>query len=149
MDSYESFGWVRDEGTQETGPIMEGKLVLKRERKIVNKMELTRLQRHFEACMDEIKALEESKTAAATIWAIAAGLIGTAFMAGATFAAVHEPPLVALTILLEFPGFIGWALPCFIYQKLAAKRAKVMAELIEQKYDEIYEICKQGSRLLS
>ena len=149
LDSYESFGWVQDERTQEAMPAGKGKLVLKRERKIMNKAELTRLQRHFEVCVDEIKALEKSKTANATIWAIVVGLIGTVFMAGATFAAVHEPPLVALTILLALPGFIGWALPCFIFQKLAAKRAKVVAELVEQKYDEIYEICEQGSKLLN
>lgn len=140
---------MQDERTQETGLAGKGKLVLKRERKIINKMELTRLQRHFEACMDEIKVLERSRTSTATIWAIVVGLIGTIFMAGATFATVHEPPLVALTILLALPGFIGWALPYFIYQKLAAKRATVVTELIDQKYDEIYKICEQGNKLLN
>lgn len=149
LDCYESFGWVQDERTQETFPAAKGKLVLKRERKIVNKAELTRLQRHFEACMDEIAALEKSKTANAKIWAIVVGLIGTVFLAGATFAAVHEPPLYVLSAVLAVPGFIGWALPYFLYQKLAAKRAKVVAELVERKYDEIYEICEQGNKLLN
>lgn len=145
LDCYQSFGWIPDERTQTA----KGKLVLKRERKIVNKVELTRLQRHFESCMDEIKALEKSKTANASIWALVVGLIGTAFMAGSTFAVVHEPPMVILTILLAIPGFIGWVLPCFIYQRLAARRAVVVAELVEQKYDEIYEICERGNQLLN
>lgn len=80
--AYESFGWVLDERAQENSSAGKGMLLLKRERKIVNKAELTRLQRHFESCMDEIRALESSKTSSATIWAIAAGLAGTAFMAG-------------------------------------------------------------------
>lgn len=148
LDCYESFGWTLDERSQ--GPeATKGKLVLKRERKIVNKMELTRLQRHFEACMDEIRALEISKTSGATIWAIVVGLVGTAFLAGATFAAVHVPPLYVLCTFLAVPGFIGWALPWFLYKKLAAKRAKVVAELVERKYDEIYEICEQGNKLLN
>ena len=83
------------------------------------------------------------------MWAIVVGLIGTVFLAGATFAAVHEPPLYVLSALLSVPGFIGWALPYFLYQKLAAKRAKVVAELVERKYDEIYEICEQGNKLLN
>ena len=149
LDCYESLGWVLDERTQENGPAEKGKLLLKRERKIVNKVELTRLQRHFEACMDEIRALEKSKTSRATIWAIVVGLIGTAFMAGATFAAVHAPPLYALSTILAVPGFIGWALPYFIYKKLAARRACVVSGLVEQKYDEIYEICEQGNKLLN
>ena len=147
LDCYESFGWTLDERTQESAA--KGKLILKRERKIMNKMELTRLQRHFEACLDEIRALEQSKTTSATIWAIVVGLAGTAFMAGSTFAAVHAPPLYVLCALLAVPGFIGWTLPYFIYKKLAAKRTKVVAQLMEQKYDEIYEICEQGNQLLN
>jgi len=147
LDCYQSFGWIADERTRETGA--KGKIVLKRDRKIVNKMELTRLQRHFEACVDEIRVLEKSKTANATMWAIVVGFIGTAFLAGATFAAVHEPPFYVLCAVLAVPGFIGWALPYFIYQKLAAKRAKAVAELAEQKYDEIYGICEQGNQLLN
>lgn len=149
LDCYPSFGWVPDERAQETGPAASGKIVLRRERKLVNKMELTRLQRHFEVCVDEIKTLEKSKTSGAIIWAIVVGLIGTAFMAGATFAAVHEPPHYVLCTVLALPGFIGWALPYFVYQKLAAKRAREVAELVEQKYDEIYEICGQGNKLLN
>lgn len=145
LDCYESFGWTADERLQRGGPASRGKLVLKRERKIVNKMELTRLQRHFEACMDEIRALERSKTSGATVWAIVVGLIGTAFLAGATFAAVHVPPRYGLCAVLAVPGFAGWALPWFLYQKIAARRSKIVAELVEQKYD---EICGQGNKLL-
>lgn len=149
LDCYESFGWTPDGRAQEAGPAAKGKIVLRRERKIVNKMELTRLQRHFEACMDEIRALEKSKTSNATIWAIIVGLIGTAFLAGATFAVTHEPPLYVLCAVLAVPGFVGWTLPYFIYKKLAARRSKTVAELVEQKYDEIYEICQQGNKLLN
>lgn len=147
LDCYQCFGWTLDERTQ--GSAAKGKLILKRERKITNKMELTRLQRHFEACMDEIRALEQSRTTSATIWAIVVGLIGTVFMAGATFAAVHVPPHYLLSAIWAVPGFTGWVLPCLLYKKLAASRTKVVAELMEKQYDEIYEICKQGNQLLN
>ena len=149
LDCYENFGWVPDERTQEAVPASRGKLLLKRERKIVNKAELTRLQRHFEACMEEIGALEQSRTSSATIWAIVVGLIGTAFIAGATFAVVHVPPRYGLCAVLAVPGFAGWTLPYFLFQKLSAKRTKVVTELVERKYDEIYEICEQGNKLLN
>ena len=148
LDCYQNFGWVQDERTQESGSRSKGKIILKRERKIMNKTELTRLQRHFEACMEEIAALEHSKTSAATITALVIGLIGTAFLAGATFAAVHEPPLWGLMVILAVPGFVGWLLPFFVYQKMSARRSKKVTELVERKYDEIYEICEQGNSLL-
>lgn len=146
LDCYPSFGWEADSrGT--TG--LDGKTVtLKRDRKILNKAELTRLQRHFEACMKELDELERSKTTQSTISAIIVGIIGTVFMTFSTFAAVHEPPLWIWTVVLAVPGFTGWALPVFIFRRMTARRSKVVAELMEQKYDEIYEICERGDHLL-
>lgn len=145
LDCYQNFGWMPDERTGNR----KDKLVLKRDRKIVNKVELTRLQRHFEACMDEIAALERSKTSNGTIAALIVGLIGTAFMAGSVFAVTHVPPLMVLSVILALPGFLGWILPWFIYKKMVSNRSKLVAELVEQKYDEIYEICEQGNELLN
>lgn len=148
LDCYPHFGWQIDEREQAANGAVQKTITLKRDRKIVNKMELTRLQRHFEACMGELDQLEQSKTTSATIGALMTGLIGTAFMAGSTFAAVHKPPLLLLSILLAVPGFMGWIVPCFLYRYLKGKRTKIVAELMEQKYDEIYALCEKGSSLL-
>ena len=81
IDGYESFGWEMDENLpafyEKKKPGKETKTVLrlKRNRKIVNKMELTRLQRNFEACIEEIASLEKSKTSAATVYALIVALI--------------------------------------------------------------------------
>ena len=149
LDGYQSFGWVLDERTGEEALRRgKGKLVLKRDRKIINKVELTRLQRHFEACVRELDELEQSKTARAFAGAIAVGLTGTAFLAGATFAVTHEPPLIGLTILLAVPGFIGWIAPWFLYRAAVRRRTRVVDGLMERKYDEIDEVCKKGQQLL-
>ena len=123
-------------------------LRLKRDRKIINKMELTRLQRNFEACVEQIGHLEREKTSRPSILAITVGILGTAFMAGATFAVTAEPPLIALCIVLAVPGFLGWILPYFLYRAAVRKQTEKITPLIEGKYDEIYEICEKGSRLL-
>ena len=61
LDCYESFGWQRDEKfpPQKSGEKMIIKL--KRNRKLVNKVELTRLQRNFEAYMEDIFSLEAQR----------------------------------------------------------------------------------------
>lgn len=146
LDCYPSFGWEEDD--RGMGGSGRKTVTLKRNRRIINKAELTRLQRHFEACMQELDELDRSKTTQSAISAIIVGIIGTAFMAFSTFAAVHEPPLWILTAVLAVPGFIGWVLPVFIYRRMTARRSKVVAELTEQKYDEIDEICEKGNRLL-
>lgn len=148
LDCYENFGWSEDENFAViNGPPLTT-LHLKRDRKIVNKMELTRLQRHFEACANEIKALEKARTSTANILALTVALIGTAFIAGSTFAVVHEPPVIWLCILLAVPGFIGWILPHFLYHWAVRKKTQELQPLIEAKQEEIYEICEKGHSLL-
>ncbi|MCL2747457.1 MAG: hypothetical protein FWE59_02235 [Oscillospiraceae bacterium] len=148
LDAYENFGWIPDDSMparQFAGLIT---LKLKRDRKILNKMELTRLQQHFEACMDEIAALENSKTSAATMYSIIVGLIGTAFLAGSVFAVTNDPPLIFLCVILGIPGLSGWALPYRLFQLFTKKRSVEVVPLIEKKYDEIHEICEKGNALL-
>ena len=157
LDSYPCFGWEPDpnretdtDSSPKGKPRMQETVVLhfRRPRTISSKAELTRLQRNFDSCVAELKALERDKTMPATIVALAVGILGTAFMAGATFAAVAEPPVLWLTILLAIPGFFGWIVPYFLYQILVRKRTAEVEPLIEQKYDEIHSICKKGSHLL-
>lgn len=148
LDCYENFGWIRDENFDAARSPHLTTLRLKRDRKIINKMELTRLQQHFEACAKEIKMLEKEKNFTANAAAFTVALIGTAFMAGSTFAVVHEPPVIWLCILLAVPGFIGWILPYFIHGRISRKKAREIQPLIEAKHEEIYEICEKGHSLL-
>ncbi len=62
LDCYENFGWKQDEHFAPQTRNEKLILKLKRNRKIANKVELTRLQRNFEADIKEIEALENSKT---------------------------------------------------------------------------------------
>ncbi len=154
LDGYENFGWEPDENLPENGkdrnPVSQQKMVLrlKRNRKIVNKMELTRLERNFEACVNEIDKLEKEKTSVATVYALVLGIIGTAFMAGSTFAVTAQPSNYILCIILAVPGFLGWIFPYFLYKKIVGKQTERVTPLIEEKYDEIYEICEKGNKLL-
>lgn len=157
-DSYECFGWEMDEnviGIERSNPYgpnalygNKKKLYLKRDRKIMNKAELTRLQRNFEACVQEVEVLERSKTAKASVCALSVGVVGTAFMAGSVFAVTAATPKILLCILLAIPAFLGWITPYFLFRQMLAKNTKKILPLIEKKYDEIYELCEKGSKLL-
>ena len=148
LDALENFGWLAnapERTIRENGKVAIG---LKRDRKIMNKVELTRLQQNFEDCMHQIERLEHSIINKATISAILIGMLGTMCMAGATFAITANEPIVWLCVLLGIPGFIGWALPYFCYKWMVEKKMPMVKPLIEDKYDEIYEICKKGNKLM-
>lgn len=152
-DGYENFGWETQE-CEEKNKIHSSQkqkvvLQMKRNRKIMNKVELVRLQSHFEACIKDVKALEKSRESKATMVSLAVGILGTGFMAGSVFAVTAQPPLVILSIILAIPGFMGWILPYFLYKKIREKQTQIMNSLIEKKYDEIYEICEKGNKLLN
>lgn len=147
-DGYQHFGWKLDEKSGVVTGINSSSLKFKRDRKILNKAELTRLQRQFDACANEIVALEKSKTANAMIAALIVGLIGCAFMAGSVFAVTAEPPQIVLCIILAVPGFVGWIIPYFLYKGMSLKRNQKVEPLIDEKYDEIYQVCEKANSLL-
>lgn len=144
IDGYANFGWSLDDNLSPT----QTSARLKRNRKIRNKAELTRLQRHFESCLSEIKSLENSKTAGATMYAIMLGLLGTCFMAGSVFAVTHHSPLIFLAIIFGILGILGWSFTPILFKKLVKYKTNKFKPIIELKYDEIDEICEKGNRLL-
>ena len=163
LDSYPYFGWEIDPNHEISARSGSGlrrslsgaasqkervTLYFRRNRSLCCKAELTRLQRNFDSCIAELQALEKSKTAASTIAALAAGMAGTAFMAGFTFAVTADPPILWLTIVLAIPGLIGWVVPYFLYRAVLRKKTAEIAPLKKQKYDEMDQLCEKGSRLL-
>jgi len=147
-DGYQNFGWELDGKPGVVTGINSSSLKFKRDRKILNKAELTRLQRQFDACVGEIVVLEKSKTTSATIGSLIIGLIGCAFLAGSVVAVAAEPPNILLCIIFGLPGIVGWILPYFVYKALSLKRSQKVEPLIDAKYDEVYEVCERASGLL-
>ena len=146
-DGYQNFGWVCEEVSPSPIGSAAVNMNFKRNRKIRNKAELTRLQRQFEACADEIVTLKKSTKSYATIAAFTIGLLGCSFLAGAVFS--YMAGMLPLMVVFAIPGFLGWILPIFFYQSLLAKRRARNAPLIDKKHDEIYDVCEKANHLLA
>ena len=155
LDCYASFGWKlhdyslqhREYGhntVEKRGNIV---LPLKRDRSIMNKTELVRLQRNFEACLQEVHRLELRKTSKATALALIIGFLGGVCTLGAVLAITSTPPHMVWGILLAVPAFIGIALPYPIYRRVASDERVQVEPLIAQKYDEIHAICQRADKL--
>jgi len=146
-DSYPNFGWTLEGATIPIGGVGSVTMKFKRDRKIRNKAELTRLQRQFEAQVAEIEALERSREIGASAAAYGIGIAGTAFMAGSVF--VYLADMLPLCIILAIPAFAGWVLPYFMYCNIRIKKTEKVAPLIERQYDTIYEVCEKANALLA
>lgn len=139
LDALTYFGWHIDESKTSS----EHLFILKRERTIMNKMELIRLERNLASCFREIRNLHTSIHSYATMISISVGLVG---IVGAILAfyfyRLQYHFLMGLFIALALLG-IGAAYPS--YMQCYKKRDLKMNYLVDQKYDEIEEICKKAS----
>ncbi len=145
-DGYENFGWQLENSVGHPGMNDTVAMKFKRDRKIRNKAELTRLQRNFDACVHEVETLEASKYIKPSVFAYVIGIIGTAFMAGSVFAITAD--MIVTCIILAIPAVIGWILPYFVYNKILKAKISEVTPLIDQKYDEIYTVCEKANGLL-
>lgn len=145
-DSYPHFGWTLEGIGAAIQAPAQVTIKMKRDRKLKNKAELTRLQRKFESYVKDLERLEGSKLIKASAVAYAIGVLGTACMAGSVFS--YNANLLALSIVLAVPGLVGFVLPYFIFARLSAKKSGEVAPLIEEKYDAIYETCESAAALL-
>ena len=146
-DSYPSFGWTLEGTSLPLGAVNSVTMRFKRDRKIFNKAELTRLQRQFEAQVAEVECLEASKTMGATVAAYIIGILGTAAMAGSVFAFLAD--MLALCIVLAVPGFVAWGVAYLLYLNIRKRKTEQVTPIIDGKYDEIYEVCEKANSLLA
>lgn len=147
IDGYPSFGWKYEgRGLELTSPLSMT-LKFKRDRKLRNKTEITRLQRQFDACVKDISTMEKSKTLLPATIAYIIGIVGTAFMAGSVFAFISG--MTTLCIILAVPAFVGWVLPYFLFNTMRRKKIAEVTPLIDSKYDELYEVCEKAGALLA
>jgi hypothetical protein len=144
-DAYVNFGWILDSVSTSIHNYASIVMKFKRDRKIRNKMELTRLQRQFESAVAEIETLERSKIIGASTVAYGTGILGTAFMAGSVFS--YLGGMLPLCIILAVPAFIGWIAPYFCFTTLRNRKSAEVEPLIDSKYDEIYDVCEKASAL--
>lgn len=146
VDSYPNFGWILEGRTSGIPDIINVNLKFKRDRKIRNKVELTRLQRQFESSADEIERLERSKFVGASTAAYIIGVVGTAFMAGSVFS--YLGGMLLLSVILAIPAFVGWIIPYFCYLRILKRKTEKVSPLIDQQYDKLYEVCEKAHTLL-
>ena len=147
IDGYEKFGWSLDERVPTERSLGKATLHMRRSRHISNKVEHVRLQQHFEACMEEVRTLEASKTSVPLMASVLCGLVGCACAGGAALARAAVPQAAWLTALPAILGVLLWAVAYLSYKPAKTRRAQKVVPLIEAKYDEAYEVCEKAYRL--
>lgn len=146
IDNCSYFGWEIENKVKPLAGVNSYTLKLKRNRRIANKIELTRLKRQFDSYSKEIEGMENSKILTASMAAYTIGVLGTAFLAGSVFS--YTGGLVPLSIVLAIPGLIGWVIPYLAYRGIKKNKENEIQPFIDQKYNELYAVCEKAYSLL-
>jgi hypothetical protein len=148
-DGYAAFGWELENTFKPLAGVAKVTMQFRRDRKIRNKAELTRLGHQFDSLVSEIAVLERSKFFIASVIAYIIGTIGTALMAGSVFAVTASVPYIPLCVILGIPALAGWLIPYFLFANIRARKTEQVTPLIDGKHEEIYEICERANSLLA
>lgn len=147
-EAYQYFGWILvcpAGDAPEPPPGAKVELEFRRERTIRNKAELTRLQRNFDACVDEICEMEKEKTDAADKAACGVGIMGSVLMCCSALLTIACE--LSGGILLAVPGLLGCLIPKPLHKELVKKKTQEVDPLIQRKYDEIHRVCQRADGL--
>ncbi|NMM99979.1 hypothetical protein G1C96_0557 [Bifidobacterium sp. DSM 109958] len=139
-DGYRAFGWQLLDADART-------LRFRRERAIANKTEVSRLQRQYEAQVAQLDDLAAAPARNGRIAGLSLGLVGCAFLAGATFS--YLAGLVALMVVLAVPGFACWIAAYPAARKVASAAARRAGALSERLYDANDDVCRRAAALLA
>lgn len=139
VDSYRNFGWLPD-GSR------NGMLRFKRDRSLLNKTELTRLQRQFDSHLRELDSLEKVPGHKSSLIGWCVGLLGCVFLGGATFS--YLGGFMVLMVVLAVPGFLCWLGAAPIANKIRRIVEVRNEPAIDHLYDMNYDVCRRANSLL-
>lgn len=151
IDGFEKFGWYLEDNQEklvESNTSGKTLVKFKRDKKILNRAELTRLQRNFEDCMKQIESLEASKSSLATALSIFIGIFGMLVLAVSIMIAVNNSNLMILAVVLSVPGFLAVVMAHYTYKKIVIYKTSKIDPLIQKKVEEIYGLIKKATDLL-
>lgn len=150
--SYPNFGWeirtLPADGKQKEDKRGYISLYFQRDKSLCNKMELTRLQHHFDSCMVDIDRLEKGAAVPGKIVAGITAVLGMFFLSASVISALMPHPHYLASVLLAIPGLIFWIMSFLLYRFILQNRTRDAQTIISERMDTIQKLCREGRALL-
>lgn len=121
-------------------------LQFKRNKNLIHKNELNRLQGYFENTLGEVEHMEQTKMVAAYMSGAVGGILGSVFMALSVFTFLVGNTLGCIG--LAVPGVAVWILGAVCYSLMKNRKEKKIREENRIKSEAIDDICEKAYLLL-
>lgn len=122
-------------------------LKFKRDRRISNKLEISRLERKCETALAAIGSLERRSGAYTMGASLGVGIAGAAVLGLGVYSFIAAN--IVAGVLLTMIGIAGWGIGYFAYRKVGKKTAAQTEPMIQEQFDIAYSACEQAHALLA
>ena len=162
VDCFANFGWKLIEHYKSRAPGQSQSAVdtgvsheldsdmivlkLKRNSRLNNKREINRLENKCEAALADIRRLEDRKSAYTMGTALGAGIVGAGIMAIAIWNLVMGNTLAGF--LIGVVGFGVCGVGFWLNHRMGQKMKQQLEPEIQQRYDDIHNICEEAYGML-
>ena len=149
-DAYENLGWEVTSTTLADASMSYVNVSFKRDRKIVNKTELNKLQDEIDEVLTNIEKTKSKKANAGVVEGVSTGVVGAlVFGGGMSMSMVLEGigfliGGIALGVVGIGVMFLGW----LVHNKVQKKKLTKLEPIYQEQLDKLSELCEQANKLL-
>ena len=150
-DAYENLGWELTNTSASENSLFYINLSFKRNRKIENKMELTKLQEKVDNILANIENLQTKKKNAGVVEGISTGVVGALIFGGGMSMSMLNTASVGLLvggiavgIVGITVGLLGW----LVLKKINKKKNTKIQPILESEFDKLADVCEQAHGLI-
>lgn len=150
-DAYENLGWELTNTSASENSLFYINLSFKRNRKIENKMELTKLQEKVDNILANIENLQTKKKNAGVVEGISTDVVGALIFGGGMSMSMLNTASVGLLvggiavgIVGITVGLLGW----LVFKKINKKKNTKIQPILESEFDKLADVCEQAHGLI-
>lgn len=150
-DAYENLGWELTNTSASENSLFYINLSFKRNRKIENKMELTKLQEKVDNILANIENLQTKKKNAGVVEGISTGVVGALIFGGGMSMSMLNTASVGLLVGGIAIGIVGIAvglLGWLVFKKINKKKNTKIQPILESEFDKLADVCEQAYGLI-
>ena len=150
-DAYQNLGWELTNTTMAEGSLTNVNVSFKRNRKIENKMELTKLQEKVDNILANIENLQTKKKNAGVVEGISTGVVGALIFGGGMSMSMLNTASVGLLVGGIAVGIVGIAvglLGWLVFKKINKKKNTKIQPILESEFDKLADVCEQAHGLI-
>lgn len=150
IDTYENLGWEMINTTLQAGALTHVNVSFKRDRKIKNKVALSKIQNKVDITLSNINKINLSKQSAGVPEGLTVGICGALIFGGGMSMCMCLQGVgymiggIALGVMGVGVALLGW----LTHNKCRNKKLAKLEPMLDEELNKLSDLCEEGHNLL-